>query len=117
MDVKECYEAMEADYDGVMGRLLKEDRVKKYLLKFAQRDDYQQLELSLKEGRYQDAFRHAHDLKGNGLNLGLVKLYTASDVLCEALRGKDRPDTDITGMVEAVRDAYNNIQEAVSGLD
>ena len=31
MTVKECYEAMGADYDDVMGRLRKDERVQKFL--------------------------------------------------------------------------------------
>ena len=34
MTLKECYEAMGADYEAVMGRLRKEERILKYLTKF-----------------------------------------------------------------------------------
>ena len=33
MTVKECYEAIGADYEDVMGRLRKDERVQKFVLK------------------------------------------------------------------------------------
>ena len=43
MTVKECYEKMGADYDSVMGRLRKDERVQKFLLKFLNDKSYELL--------------------------------------------------------------------------
>lgn len=38
MELRQIYEQMQGDYDSVMGRLCTEERVKKYLLKFLDKD-------------------------------------------------------------------------------
>lgn len=43
MTVKECYELMEGDYNDVISRLAKDERVEKYLRKFIVSEDYAEL--------------------------------------------------------------------------
>ena len=49
MTVKECYEMMGEDPEEVISRLMSEDRVAKYLHKFAEANDVEKLELALGE--------------------------------------------------------------------
>ena len=74
MTTKECYELMGADYEDVLGRLMMEKLVKKFLYKFADAKDMEDLKSSLAAKDYETAFRMAHNLKGVCANLSITKL-------------------------------------------
>lgn len=86
MTIKECYEAMGADYAGVLRRLANEDRVKRFLLKFPADGSYRELVEAVETEDYQAAFRAVHTLKGICLNLSLTALAESSSELTEELR-------------------------------
>lgn len=86
MTVKECYEAIGADYAGVLRRLANEDRVERFLLKFPKDGSYEELVRAMDSKDYQAAFRAVHTLKGICLNLSLTTLAESSSNLTEALR-------------------------------
>ena len=115
MNIKECFDSFGGDYDGVMGRLRKEDRIVKYAGKFVSGEDYQLLLDALAAGNKDDAFRSAHNLKGVSANLGFTPLYNTSDVLCEALRPGNPPveDSEIERMLQDVKDAYAKVVTAL----
>lgn len=116
MNIKECYEKIGGDYEGTMNRLMKEERILKYLNKFIVGNDMEMLSSSLEAKDYETAFRCAHNMKGLGLNLGLTKLHQASDILCEQLRGGE-PKIDVSDMLLAVRAAYDETIAAVKEID
>lgn len=116
MQLKECYEKLGGDYEGTMGRLMKEERIAKYLRKFVEGKDMEMLCDSLDQKDYETAFRCAHNLKGLGLNLGLTRLHQASDILCEELR-HGAPKVDVTGMLGDVQNAYDETIAVVKELD
>jgi hypothetical protein len=89
MTVKECYDAMGGNYDEVLGRLRKDERIQKFLLRFPEDPSYGQLKEALDKHDVPEAFRASHTLKGTGQNLALTPLYQSADILCEALRGKE----------------------------
>jgi HPt (histidine-containing phosphotransfer) domain-containing protein len=115
MTLQECYESMGADYEGVSGRLLSDDRIRKYLLKFLGTTDYQIMLEALGNKDYELAFRMAHNLKGVSLNLGLTGLQTSSASLCEALRG-GKPEIDITSLLESVKEEYQKVVSSINQL-
>lgn len=115
MTVKECYDKMGANYKEVIARLLTDARVEKYILKFADGNDYALIEEAIAEERWEDAFRNVHNLKGVALNLALTNVHKTSDVLCEALRG-GKPSVDITPLLEDVRKAYDEAISAIKSL-
>ena len=89
MTVKECYEQMGSDYEGVLGRLGSEAIVKRFALKFLQDPSFAQLKESLAKNDGEEAFRAAHTLKGVCLNLGFDELFEVSAELTEKLREKE----------------------------
>lgn len=115
MTVQECYKMMEADYEDVLQRLLSDERIKKYLGRLLDTDELQQVEQTLAEEKYEEAFRHVHNLKGLSLNLGLTSLRGSSDVLCEALRGGE-PIVDVTPLLMEVKRDYETIKAAIQQL-
>ena len=112
MTVKECYEQMGSDYEGVLGRLGSEAIVKRFALKFLQDPSFAQLKESLAKNDGEEAFRAAHTLKGICLNLGFDNLFAPSQELTEKLRGA----TTIEGADElfaAVEKEYDRTCEAL----
>ena len=112
MTVKECYEQMGSDYEGVLGRLGSEAIVKRFALKFLQDPSFAQLKESLAKNDGEEAFRAAHTLKGICLNLGFDNLFAPSQELTEKLRGA----TTIEGTDElfaAVEKEYDRTCEAL----
>lgn len=116
MTVQECYEKMNGDYEGVTGRLMSDERVKKYLLKFVAATDYSNMLDALEKEDYELAFRMSHNLKGVSLNLGLTGLQKTSDALCESLRG-GKPTVDIEPLLTPVKEEYAKVIDSVKGLE
>lgn len=87
MTVKEFYEKHNSDYDGVMGRLLTEARVLKYLRKMEPQNDYGACMDSAAQEDWPTLFRASHSLKGVCLNLGLSELFEKASAVCENVRG------------------------------
>ena len=111
MTVQECYESIEADFEGVLGRMGSEAMVKRFALKFLDEPSYKNLVKAVEEQNAEGAFRAAHTLKGICLNLGLDRLCEASASLTERFRGRE-----FNGYEEAyeiVQQEYQNTVDAV----
>ena len=81
MTLKECYAALNGDYEGVMSRLPSEKFVQKFVLKFLNDGSYDLLLRSMEEENYSEAFRAAHTIKGVCQNLDFTQLYRSSNDL------------------------------------
>lgn len=112
MNVRECYELLHEDYDSVFNRLGSEEVIGRFLKRYIDKHEYEELEVALGEKRWEDAFVITHNMKGFGLNLSLGTLMRTSSALCEALRGGE-PTEDITLMLSEVRTACVQLEEAV----
>ena len=110
MTVRDFYTAIDGDYDGTIANLLSEDRMKKYILKFADTNDYENLLSALDEKRYEDAFRFSHNIKGVCLNLGFSVLAKSGSELCEALRG-GTPTAEVPALLEQVTADYHALMD------
>jgi HPt (histidine-containing phosphotransfer) domain-containing protein len=116
MTLKECYAAMGADYDQVMGRLRTDERVQKFLLRLPQDPSYDQLCDAMAQHNAEEAFRAAHTLKGVSQNLSLTNLYHAAAELCDALRGRTDYDPAYEPLLETVKTAYAATRDAIAQL-
>lgn len=95
MELQECYAAAGADYNDVMRRLTSEARVERFLTMFLRDQSYEQLCAAMAAGRYDEAFRAVHTMKGICMNLGLTALRDACVALTENLRGgREDEETD-----------------------
>ena len=115
MTVKECYESMESDYEGVLGRMGSEGLVKRFALKFPDDPSYLNLEKAIQEQNVEEAFRAAHTLKGVCLNLGFDRLYKVSAELTEKLRGRELSGYE--ALYGKVQDEYKNTIAAIRKLE
>ncbi len=86
MTLKECYAALEGDYESVLARLMTEKLVHKFVLKFLGDGSFQRLKDDMASEKYDDAFREAHTLKGVCQNLSFTKLFESSNKVTDALR-------------------------------
>ena len=112
MTLQECYKAMGADYDDVLGRLRSERLIQKFVLKFLDDHSFELLCSSMENGQWDEAFRASHTLKGVCQNLGFTRLGRSSSELTEALRAGntdaaagllDQVKTDHAETVAAIR--------------
>ena len=115
MTVKEFYEKSQGDYQGVISRLMTEERILKYLRKFPASGDYENLQKALEESDWELAFRSSHNLKGMCLNLGLSGLFEPSSIICENLRGGS-PKEDCGPLMAAVTEKWNETIALINEL-
>ena len=115
MTVKECYEQMGSDYEGVLGRLGSEAIVKRFALKFLQDPSFAQLKESLAKNDGEEAFRAAHTLKGICLNLGFSQLTEDVVNITEILRTGKLEGTD--ELFSKIQTTYENTVAAIKKLD
>lgn len=115
MNVAEFYSLIHGDYAGTMERLMKEERITKYLGKFLNNTDYDVMKKALEEKDWELAFRSSHNLKGMALNLGLGDVARSSSDLCEMLRGGE-PKQPIDDQLRLVESDYAFTLEKIREL-
>lgn len=116
MTVKECYDAIGADYEDVMGRLRKDERVQKFVLKLLDDKSYELLENSIASQDMNEAFRAAHTLKGVCQNLSLTPLFQSASELAERLRNAQDYSEDMEPLLEQVKKDYTHMIDCIRQL-
>ena len=111
MTLQECYGAMGANYDEVLGRLRSERLIQKFVLKFLEDPSYQLLCQSMADGDLDTAFRASHTIKGVCQNLGFTRLGQSSHELTEALRAGDAASA--AGLLDQVKADYAQTMDAI----
>lgn len=92
------------DFDGIAARIpLKEDFLLKMLGKYPGETCFADLEKAMEAKDYEEAFRHAHNLKGVTGNLEMAELHQATTNLVEKLRAHN---------YEGVEEDFAEIKEA-----
>jgi len=113
MTIKECYEKVGSDYDGVLKRLGSEALVKRFAVKFLNDPSFQELTDGLAAQDGEKAFRAAHTLKGVCLNLGFTELYKVSAELTEVLRRETAGSDELYAQV---KEQYTTLTDAIREL-
>ena len=116
MTVKECYDAMGADYEDVFGRLRKDERIQKFLMKVLNDQSFALLCNSLEARDMAEAFRAAHTLKGVCQNLSLTRLYESASEMSELLRNRQESGEDLEPILARVREDYEVTGSCIRGL-
>lgn len=116
MTVQECYLAMGGDYENVVGRLLTEERIQRFLVKILKDKSYELLCQSMESRDMKEAFRAAHTMKGICQNLAITKLAESSSVLADVLRDRTEYGEDIEPAFERVKEDYEQTVACVRQL-
>ncbi len=115
MDVIEVYAELGEDYNEVLGRLVTDERIAKYLKRFAESGGIADIHGFLAEENYEEAFRLVHTFKGMSMNMGLAKMTSVSSDLCEELRN-GKPDKPIDDMIVKVEEEFDRVKGIVANL-
>lgn len=113
MTVKELYEIFDGDYDGVMSRLMNEQRVVKFAVRFIDDVTYSDFFNAYNAGDVQSAFRAAHTMKGVASNLGFSDLFKTSSAVTEDLRD-GCPSGELPSLVKAMTASYEKVINALN---
>ena len=102
MTLRECYEMMCGDYDGVTGRLVSESLVRKFALKFLNDPSFGQLQAAIESGASADSLDAAakDSIKGslNVLDKSLSVLDSTSSMRKAGRTMKDTMDNEWNDM-------------------
>lgn len=112
MNIKEFYEKIGSNYDLAKSRMLSDEKIKKYLLKFSSYSNFEILKKAVEDKNYCDIFAITHDLKGMCLTLELTSLAKSSSDLCEAVRHGE-PNVDIVPLFESICLEYKKVNLAI----
>lgn len=116
MRVEEFYSILGGNYEDVLSRLGKTERIVKYLRKFADSEECGSIDGFLESENYEEAFRAVHSIKGMCMNLGLSKLQESSSTLCEELRN-GKPQIDVTDMLAKVKSDFAQATDAIRQIE
>ncbi|MCQ2080304.1 MAG: Hpt domain-containing protein [Lachnospiraceae bacterium] len=114
-NVKDVYALMGEDYDEVIGRLKKDERIEKFLIKFLETKEYNQVVEALKNDDIKAAFESAHTIKGLSLNLGFSKLGSACALFCDNIRD-NVVKAPIAPLMDSFSKEYENVCSAIKIL-
>lgn len=79
--MREAYEKIGADYNGASVRLMGEEMLARFALKFLDDESMDKLEAAMAAGDVEGAFMAVHTLKGVSQNLGFDNLYEPAVVV------------------------------------
>lgn len=116
MDAREVFLELGEDYDEVLGRLVTDERITKYLKKFADGGSIADIHGFLADENYEEAFRLVHTAKGMAMNMGLSKLTAVTSDLCEELRG-GKPNKPIDDMIKAVEEEFEKTKAIIGQMN
>lgn len=122
MQIDECYAAFGGNYEDVKSRLMKDELIKRLVIKFLADTSYDRLAEAVAQKNHGDAFRAVHTLKGVSQNLSFDRLSKATEGLTETLRKWETIPVDealceaqfeqVTAEYQAVIDAIKQLQDA-----
>ena len=116
MDLKECYKEMDGDYDDVMTRLPREASVIKFLRRFAENGEFDELKIAAKDKDYKRVFELSHDLKGMAANLSISAFQKTISDICEDTRNKE-PGDGFDVLLSKADEQHTKVVEAISKLE
>ena len=112
MNLKDCYLKFGGDFDEVLGRLRREQTVRKFVFKFLDDKSFHLFEASMGNKDYEEAFRAVHTLKGICQNLSFTRLFESSSLVTKALK-EDDWNKALDMMPQLSKDYYETIDVIV----
>lgn len=118
MNLNECYASLGGSLEEVLGRLVSQRLVVKFLRKFPEDTSFSSLRAALAGGDLDTAFRCAHNLKGLCLNLGFPNLLQSSSALTEALRpGTPYLQAQVDALMAQTALDYSKVCDTIARLE
>lgn len=112
---KEAMEKIGMDVAGALERFMGNEVLYiKFLKKFLDDKNYENLKKYMEEENIEEAFRCAHTLKGLGANLGMEQLYRCISPLVEMLRSGTMEGA--AKVMEQVTDEYEKIVRLIQTM-
>ena len=115
MNVKNCYEIMNGDYEDVKRRFLTDARIRRFALLFLNDCSMEELRAAMRDKDCEKGFQAAHTLKGVCLNLGFTGLYEPVCGITEMLREGD--DESASAEMPAVETAFDATVKGLHELE
>lgn len=112
MTIIEFYEKIGGDYNNIKSRLMDDNIIKKFVLKFMNENTYNELMSAVEENNIEETILASHKLKGVTANLSFDRLCGALTELLIQLRDEKRQEIDKT-LVEQITRYYNEIIELI----
>ena len=103
MLLEKCYENLKGDYSEIKKRLLRDEVIEKFLLKFPNDKTMENLRKAVLNQNIEESFREAHTLKGLSANLGFTNLTNALSPITEQLR---------SGTCQADKKLFTDVEKA-----
>ena len=116
MKLKECYTVMHGDYDDVMLRLPREASIIKFLRRFAENTEFEELKSAAVAKDYKRVFELSHDLKGMAANLSISAFGKQVSDICEQTRNRE-PDAGFEEMLAQADEEYKTVLAAIAQLE
>lgn len=89
MTVKEFYEQISGNYEDAVSRLLSDDLIRRFALKYLEDPSFDQLKNALIQEKAEESFKAAHTLKGVSKTLAFEWLGDHASRITEMLRKGD----------------------------
>lgn len=115
MAVRECYDAIGGNYNEIMGRMMTEERVLKFLKMFLKDETIYTLDKEIANQNYEDAFRAAHTMKGLCQNMAFTWLHEPVEELTECLRNSANL-ADVPKYLAQVKERYEVTRREIEKL-
>ncbi len=115
MNIKEFYEKIEGDYEGILGRLGSDALIYRFVLKFADEKSFGEVMAAVETGDIQDTLSAVHKMKGVVANLGFSKMLTVLTDLLAWLR-QENQDTINMDMINELIVLYNETVKLIEEL-
>ena len=115
MNVRECYEIMNADYEEVKRRFLSDSRIRRFALLFLKDASMTDLRAAMEKKDCESAFQAAHTLKGVCLNLGFSGLLAPVSEITELLRSV--ANAEAAGLMPVAEQVYAATVEGLRELE
>lgn len=112
MTLEALYQKIGGNYENILGRLRKEERIEKFVLLFLKDDSYRSFLQALERQDPEEAFRAIHTLKGVCMNLSFDALYQISYEMTEYLRVRDL--SRATAILPALESCYEKHIQAIA---
>lgn len=118
MTVKAFYDEIDGDYDEIMGRLVTEERIRRFLKKLIETTDMAALQDGWSKKDDKQIFAYSHRLKGMAQNLNLNRFAEMTSLLTEAFRNGPAQDMDAAAEIyKTVCSEYEIIDVLISQIE